>query len=140
MSADPCPYCGDQMSGTSRHSKKYPTRDHVTARSRGGKFTVIVCWQCNHDKANLPIQGWLGLLRRRNDPRAAFVAAFIEANSLRIRPIILSVPPPRVMPNIKHDNDNETKKPWVCNDCGRRFKMGIGADHHWQQSHNRKAS
>jgi 5-methylcytosine-specific restriction endonuclease McrA len=60
-----------------------PSRDHIRPRSKG--FTLadpanraIVCQPCNTDKGSRSLASFLFRLRRAVDPRAVFVAAFLE--------------------------------------------------------------
>lgn len=146
MKFEPCPYCRRQMDGTKQSHSTYPTRDHVVPKSRGGYFVVICCRQCNNEKANLPLVGWLGLLKRRNDPRAIHVAAFIDAHPYRIRPVLAPPIKPRqpqaasIIPaNVTFDED-QRKLRWSCDDCGRRYRTEAGARLHWRDTHRKEAN
>jgi hypothetical protein len=78
----PCRYCGKPMDA--------PTRDHVLPRRMGGKLwrrnKVLVCTRCNSDKRGRSLLAWLDMLERRGDPRAAMVAAMVEAGAATERP------------------------------------------------------
>jgi len=72
-----CPYCGNAMEGPDR----WPTRDHIKPKSKGYCRTgnqTIVCAPCNKAKGSLSLRRFANRLVRCADPRAAYVAAFIE--------------------------------------------------------------
>jgi 5-methylcytosine-specific restriction endonuclease McrA len=83
----PCPYCGVTM--TQPVSKvrvtncmTSATRDHIKPKAFGGgrrlANRIIVCKRCNEDKSDRFLTTWLYELRMKDDPRAVFVAAFLE--------------------------------------------------------------
>lgn len=76
MSDKVCPYCFRQMEMDAKSNAKR-TKDHVIPRADGGKVTVFACWQCNNDKANLPLKVWHDQLVLKADPRAKHVAWFL---------------------------------------------------------------
>lgn len=51
----PCHYCEREMRP---FSITHPTKDHVVPASRGGKSTVLACYQCNQMKGNLMPMEW----------------------------------------------------------------------------------
>lgn len=67
---------------------RWPTRDHMIPRSKlkkakyrhmkGAANILIVCTQCNHDKASRCLLSWLNKLMDANDPRAIFVAKIVQ--------------------------------------------------------------
>jgi 5-methylcytosine-specific restriction endonuclease McrA len=70
----PCPYCGEPMVlGT----KKFPSNDHVHPKRAGGtldsKNRLVVCGQCNNDKADMALHEFVTWLEKRGDPRADVV-------------------------------------------------------------------
>jgi hypothetical protein len=75
-----CPWCTVTMSTASPRTS--PTREHLVPRVRGGHVgpTVIVCSKCNNDKGDVHLDGWLGLLRARDDRRAYFLAKWMQHN------------------------------------------------------------
>lgn len=82
----PCPYCGDAMVG---NGLRRPTRDHVIPkRFQGTSFEVnpgnklIVCWQCNNDKAHHTLEVWAERLRCRSDPRHLLILAVIRSRAI----------------------------------------------------------
>jgi hypothetical protein len=85
----PCPYCGRTMGGKRGAALRlYPTIDHIVPKSRGGggrsDNKVFVCVQCNQDKGDKSIETWLDELVEFCDPRAKFVAVFMEARGIEI--------------------------------------------------------
>jgi 5-methylcytosine-specific restriction endonuclease McrA len=76
---DDCPFCGEAMVLGGR---KFPTRDHLTPRSRGGSDAadnaLIVYAECNADKADRTLWEWLEALQTFGDARAARVRAALE--------------------------------------------------------------
>ncbi len=52
----PCTYCPCLMS--IEVGARYPTRDHVEPRSRGGKITVWACYTCNAVKRDMSVDEW----------------------------------------------------------------------------------
>lgn len=76
-----CPYCGVTMTRSLKHDTS-ATRDHIKPKYWGGNNLpsnrVIVCQKCNRDKGDRFITTWAHELRKKNDPRAALVAKFIE--------------------------------------------------------------
>lgn len=74
FNGQPCPYCCKTLMVGSR---RFPTRDHILPRSRGGKLDdgnrLIVCAPCNNDKAAMTLEEFATWLTHRRDPRAAIV-------------------------------------------------------------------
>jgi hypothetical protein len=52
----PCAYCKRPMSMTK--PGLLPTRDHVWPRSKGGKYTIWACYDCNHIKGAMTPEEW----------------------------------------------------------------------------------
>jgi hypothetical protein len=79
-----CPYCNVIMRVQKPKATKqpfFPTRDHVIPKKiMCGQPTIFVCRQCNSDKGSFLLSEWLLVLREKNDPRAEYVAVFIENN------------------------------------------------------------
>lgn len=73
-----CPYCGEKMRIGGR---LFPTLDHLTPKSRGGRYELrnlmIVCHACNWDKGNMTLQEYAAALALRGDQRATRVAALL---------------------------------------------------------------
>lgn len=69
----PCPYCDRPMIIGVRP----PTRDHVRPKRAGADFNhgnkLIVCRQCNNDKSDMTLVGFVEWLEKRNDKRAEIV-------------------------------------------------------------------
>jgi hypothetical protein len=77
-----CPYCGQTMD-IEVHDR-YPTRDHILPRCRGGRADgsgniVIVCFACNNAKDNRTLGEFLLDLAKVNDPRSFRIAMLISA-------------------------------------------------------------
>lgn len=75
----PCPYCVQpMMCGT----RKHPTRDHVKPRRAGGTLGAgnrkIVCFTCNHDKADMMMSEFLAWLEGRKDVRAPIIRGIVN--------------------------------------------------------------
>ena len=80
----PCPYCTRVMT---RHMRSRPSRDHVDRpRRHGGKLIghnrLIVCQQCNGDKADFALVAWHAVLVAKSDPRAPVVGALIREREM----------------------------------------------------------
>ena len=45
-----CPYCGTPMQHFNSKAKNFATKDHVVAKCKGGRDTILVCYDCNHKK------------------------------------------------------------------------------------------
>lgn len=57
----PCPYCERRMiAGSLTH----PTKDHVVPKSKGGKLTVLACFQCNQIKSDMMPDQWEEFCRK----------------------------------------------------------------------------
>lgn len=52
----PCPYCHRAM--LAADPNRFPTRDHVHPRSKGGQRTVWACWVCNNLKRDMTLPEW----------------------------------------------------------------------------------
>ena len=57
----PCPYCGNAMDGT---CGRFPTRDHIVPKSRGGargdpSNILVVCFKCNNQKGDMLLSEWI---------------------------------------------------------------------------------
>lgn len=77
-----CPYCLHvMMTDTRRH----PTRDHVKPRRAGGTLAdsnrLIVCMQCNSDKADMMLAEFVDWLQKRSDARASIVQSVLNSRS-----------------------------------------------------------
>lgn len=74
----PCPYCGETMHAVKTRSGKihprFPTRDHVYPKSRGGNTTLVVCSTCNATKRDLIPSAWLAWIARNMPHRHEAVA------------------------------------------------------------------
>jgi len=77
----PCPYCGDTMQTDSE--TKYPSRDHIIPRSRGGtdadRNLIIVCNACNYAKGDATLEQWHSHLVRVSDLRARNVLRIYQS-------------------------------------------------------------
>lgn len=80
----PCPYCAEPM--LIDQPRRFPTREHVLPRKLGGTNLqgnrLIVCATCNVQKGHKTLTEFLGWLLRRNDRRAIFIQAVIQARGL----------------------------------------------------------
>ena len=56
-----CCWCDRVLNNTSG-SGLQQTKDHIVARSNGGKSTVICCRACNELKANLHLKSWIWII------------------------------------------------------------------------------
>lgn len=54
----PCPYCNTEMT-TAKGKFNSITRDHVVAKCKGGRDTILVCYTCNQEKAALSLREFL---------------------------------------------------------------------------------
>lgn len=101
----PCPYCGAKMGVCEQGSPlarsqvdapRYPTRDHLLPRSRGGtnaaKNIAICCRCCNGDKGDRTPREWLAALADVYDPRAMHVARFMAGDYDPGPPSVEAVP------------------------------------------------
>jgi 5-methylcytosine-specific restriction endonuclease McrA len=82
---EPCPYCGREMLpfGEPKGARlRHPVRDHIDPISKGGSNRasnlVVICHECNADKASETLVAWYLALSEANDPRTAHVAAFLK--------------------------------------------------------------
>ena len=53
-----CHWCKRDLQKPTARSRVAATKDHVVARSSGGKRTVWCCWACNQLKANMRLENW----------------------------------------------------------------------------------
>ena len=83
LHGQPCVYCGVPMmhKGGNHASPRWATKDHIVAKSNGGRRTVRCCRQCNEDKIHLSISEWRAALSVRY--RRPFVFYF-ERLALRV--------------------------------------------------------
>lgn len=75
-----CPYCGFIMIAKGHaldRGMRYPTRDHVVPRMRGGTAILIVCAACNGEKGGMMPDAFLERRTgcRRTIARLAMVSA-----------------------------------------------------------------
>jgi hypothetical protein len=76
----PCPYCAQIMK--SGNGSLSPTYEHVIPRSRGGSDDpaniLIVCMQCNNDKADMTLFEFCGFLTGLSDERRTHIDNIVE--------------------------------------------------------------
>lgn len=54
----PCPYCQRPMTFDSVLIGLFPTVEHTTPRSKGGRHTIMACWDCNQIKRDMLMPEW----------------------------------------------------------------------------------
>jgi 5-methylcytosine-specific restriction endonuclease McrA len=52
-----CIYCG---------STWHIEEDHVRAKTKGGKYTLVACRACNRSKGNKPLMQWFRWLKKND--------------------------------------------------------------------------
>lgn len=81
-----CPYCGERMVNGKSYHRRFPTKDHLNPRSRGGGPSIVVCRQCNADKGNMPLEDWINYLlaeRPAQNPRSGCRVAPCQFRAVR---------------------------------------------------------
>lgn len=74
-----CPYCGRKMRMEGPRGL-WPTQDHVVPKSKQGTALLVVCYDCNHRKADIMPDVFLETLKgcRRTLARIAIITALKE--------------------------------------------------------------
>lgn len=71
----PCPYCRRKMVVPGYgvivdETNRFPTRDHVIPKSKGGHVLIVVCRQCNDEKGDMMPDEYVETLTGCNRTRA----------------------------------------------------------------------
>jgi hypothetical protein len=94
----PCPYCAESMWG---EGSRFPTKDHVRPKSRGGGDSpgniLIVCRDCNGDKSDLTLTEFYDALAFAADRRAEIIHDLLLKRGAKLdeAPQRAISPPPR---------------------------------------------